>query len=145
MKKIKIFYSDKSTTLNNGLNYLQGKVNTWINESGAEIVDVKMNINNNGDPVITVIYEEKALTVTFEKSRQNHTHEDMCGGWRAGYNLGYHHGRMACCTEHSYHEPFEIPAGYCQIWEDDWRSGYTDGYVDGFQSMQKKDKSVYQN
>lgn len=90
MKKIKIFYSDRSATLSNGLDYLQGKVNTWVNESGAEIGDVKMNISNHNNPVITVIYEENVPAVTSEKSQLTPTHEDMCGGWRAADTVGSH-------------------------------------------------------
>ncbi len=138
MKKLKIFYTNRSTILNAGLDYLQKRVNTWIDESGAEIIDVKMNINDHDNPVMTVIYEENVPAATSEKSQQTPTHEDTCGGWQAGYNLGYHHGRMAYHTGTTYCESLEIPAGYCQIWEADWRRGYADGYNDGFQSMQKK-------
>ena len=155
MKKIKIFYNDRSTVLNDGLDYLQGKINTWINESGAEIIDIKMNISNHNNPVITVIYaepdphqterdgEETKETANEDSSSESrvYDHEGECSGWKIGYSKGYHDGNEDGILDRKKSGVPQPPEGdHCNWWRKDWKKGYEEGYSDAMRNWNLKDK-----
>lgn len=145
MRKIKIFYVKRTAPLYDGLDSIQQEINQWVTESGNEIVDVKMNISNNNNPVVTVIYtepdphqterdsEETKETVNEDSSSESqvYDHEGECSGWKKGYNKGYHDGNEDCILNSKKSRVPQPPEGdHCNRWRKDWKEGYEEGYSD---------------
>lgn len=155
MRKIKIFYVMRTAPLYDGLDFIQQKINQWVMESGSEIVDVKMNISNNNNPVVTVIYTEPDLhqtdrddektkeTVNEDSSSESrmYDHEGECSGWKIGYSKGYHDGNEDGILDRKKSRVPQLPEGdHCNWWRKDWKKGYEEGYSDAMRNWTLKDK-----
>lgn len=139
MRKIKIFYVKRTAPLYDGLDSIQQEINQWVMESSNEIVDVKMNISNNNNPVVTVIYTEPCRTENTETTRHDNLQENSRVGdnqnqegveWGKGYNLGYHDGNEDRSLGLYPGGAPKPPQGYNEQQEKEWKNGYKQGYID---------------
>lgn len=125
MRKIKIFYSlsSISSRLDSNLGAVESEVNSWLEESGSKLVDIKMTVSPKDSPVVAVIYDEPEKASACDSDNEN-------AEWQKGYESGYHAGSKDRRSTGCIAGVPEPPKEYDEGQQKSWKAGFEQGYLD---------------